>query len=65
MKSNSFSILFVLNCFISFSQNLSENNTGRINNTVDNPFIAPENEAGDPMPVYMDGLWHLYTLAGN
>ncbi len=25
----------------------------------------PVNEVGDPMPVYMDGIWHIYTLAGN
>lgn len=25
----------------------------------------PVNEAGDPMPVYRDGIWHIYTLAGN
>jgi sucrose-6-phosphate hydrolase SacC (GH32 family) len=65
MKSNLFTILFVLNCFISFGQDLPENITDRVFNTIDNPLITPENEAGDPMPVYMDGLWHLYTLAGN
>lgn len=58
--------LFILLTNLTLSgQEFSNKLTGNIFSTLKNPFIMPKDEAGDPMPVFMDDLWHLYTLAGN
>ena len=50
---------------ISFGQDTARTKILNVYNTLNNPYILPKDEAGDPMPVYMDGEWHLYTLSGN
>jgi len=39
--------------------------TGYVHDTIVNPFIVTGDgkELGDPMPVYWDGVWHLYALS--
>jgi len=39
--------------------------TGYVLDTSTNPFIVTGDgkELGDPMPVYWDGVWHLYALS--
>ena len=39
--------------------------TGYVHDTSINPFIVTGDgkELGDPMPVYWDGVWHLYALS--
>lgn len=60
-----FSISIMLSYGQTAGQDINSTKTGKVYNTISNPYIMPTDEAGDPMPVYMDGIWHLYTLAGN
>ncbi len=41
--------------------------TGYVQDTTVNPFIVTGTggELGDPFPVYMDGVWHLYAMAAG
>jgi len=41
--------------------------TGYVHDTSINPFIVTGDgkELGDPMPVYWDGVWHLYALSAD
>ena len=41
--------------------------TGYVHDTSINPYLVTGDgkELGDPMPIYWDGVWHLYTLSAD